>query len=484
MAEDQLQARLQKLEMLRRLGINPFPHSYTPTHRLPQLAESQEEGLEVKIAGRVTLQRTMGRNSRFWDLSDQRARLQVYFKLDELNDGAQFLDLVDLGDFIGVRGQTFRTRTQEYTVRAKEVTFLSKALRPLPDKHHGLRDPELRYALRSLDLLSNQDVAEVFLKRSRAVSAMRQVLDGEGFLEVDIPYLQPVYGGASAKPFLTHVNALDRDYYLSISPELYLKRLVVGGLDAVYTIARNFRNEGIDRSHNPEFTMMECYRAYFDYRDMMNLTERIVASMAEAVVGSTLVQYGDDKLDFTPPWKRVSMYDAVREVTGLKLYGVSEDELKAAIGSHGDLHVSGFEAMTKGQIVEALFDEYVAPNLVQPVFIIDHPAESTNLCKVHRSNPELIERFEPYAAGMEIGNAYTELNDAVYQRQLLVGQIEKEGADNPHLKLDEPFLRALEQGMPPTGGLGIGVDRLVMILTNQRTLKDVLLFPMTKAEIK
>jgi len=482
MTSDPLEARLHKLERLRQMGIDPYPHTYEPTHRIPKLVDTHEEGLSVKVAGRIVAARNMGRAT-FLDIVDQQAQIQLLLRSSDLGEKYELLDLLDIGDFVGVEGTTLSTRTGQYSVEVQDLQILSKSLRPLPDKWHGLRDPEIRYSQRNLDLLTNPGVADVFVKRAKAIGEMRAHLNFAGFMEVEVPLLQPVYGGASAKPFTTHVNALDRDYFLSISPELYLKKLIAGGLDAVYTLTKNFRNEGIDRIHNPEFTMMECYQAYKDYHGMMELTENMVASMATRVNGSTRVEYQDQTIDFEPPWKRLPMYDAVEQATGLNVDKMSEGELKDALATRTDLALVGYEDWSKGEIVEGLFDIYLPSRLVQPVFVTDHPVESTPLCKPHRDNPEKIERFEPYVAGMEIGNAYTELNDPILQRRLFEDQIARDKADNPYLQLDENFLRAIEHGMPPTGGLGIGVDRVVMILTDQSSIKDVVLFPMTNAEL-
>ena len=482
MPEDSLTARVGKLDALRGRGIDPYPHIYEPTHRVPELVADNRDDLDVKVAGRIMASRKMGKGT-FLDIVDKQARIQVLLRSDELGPVYDTLSLLDLGDFIGIEGVTFRTKTGQYSVKAKGLHVLAKSLQPLPDKWSGLKDPETRYSQRSLDLIANPEVAQVFIKRANAIKAMRQALDSRGYTEVEIPLLQPVYGGASAKPFITHVNDLDRDYFLSISPEIYLKRLVVGGLD-VYTITKNFRNEGIDKTHNPEFTMMECYKAYEDYKGMMKLTEEMIAFMAMQVNGSTSLAYQGTQIELSPPWKRLPMLYGVEEATGLKADSMSEGQLKDAMKSRPDLVIPDYEVLTKGKIIIELFDKYVAPTLVQPIFVTDHPIESTPLCKPHRDNPELIERFEPYIAGVEIGNAYTELNDPILQRKLFEDQIRREGADNPYLKLDEQFLRALEHGMPPTGGLGIGVDRVVMLLANQPTLKDVLFFPMTKAAIR
>ena len=493
---DELEVRLRKLEMLRQLGIEPFPHDYKPDHRVHELIESKALDVPVKIAGRITAMRMHGKSA-FVDLFDRGSRIQLFFDSGQLGKSYQLLDLLDIGDIVGVEGTTFNTQRGEYSVRASNLQLLSKAIRPLASIWHGLKDPETRYADRTLDLLMNPDVADVFRKRAAITREMRAYLDGTGFLEVDVPLLQPVYGGASATPFSTKVNALNRTYYLSISPELYLKRLIAGGFDAVYALTKNFRNEGLDSTHNPEFTMMECYRALDDYNGMMSLTENMIANIAIQVNGSPVVTYQSYAINFTPPWKRLPMLDAVEIATGYDFGNMSEGALKDWLSSRDGIRIEGYEGMTKGQIIIEMFERLVAPELVGPVFITDHPLESTSLCKQHRKPKEglvnltLIERFEPYVAGMEIGNAYTELNDPILQRRLYSEHLEREkvrlqkaGADTSHLQVDEPFLRALEYGMPPTGGLGIGVDRLVMLLTDKPSIKDVILFPMTKAELK
>lgn len=493
---DELEVRLKKLGRLKQLGIEPYPHDYKPDNRVPDLLESKALDAPVKIAGRITAMRMHGRSA-FVDLSDRGSKIQLFFDSGQLGNSYQILDLLDIGDIIGVEGITFNTKRGEYSVRASNFKLLSKAIRPLANSWHGLKDPEIRYADRTLDLIMNPDVAYVFRKRAAITREMRAYLDGMGFLEVDVPLLQPVYGGASATPFSTKVNALDRTHYLSISPELYLKRLIAGGFDAVYALTKNFRNEGIDSTHNPEFTMMECYRALDDYNGMMSMTENMIAHIAMQVNGTPIVEYQGNSINFSPPWKRLPMLDAVEIATGADLARMTEGGLKDWLSSRIGIRIEGYEGMTKGQIIIEMFERLVAPRLASPVFITDHPSESTNLCKPHR-NPQagladltLIERFEPYVAGMEIGNAYTELNDPILQRKLYLEHLERErgrlqraGLDNSHLKADEPFLKALEYGMPPTGGLGIGVDRLVMLLTNSASIKDVILFPMTKAELK
>jgi len=478
-----LEARIKKLEQIREKGIDPYPHYYSPENRVPDLLVNREEDIDINIAGRIMGSRKMGRST-FLDLVDQQSRIQLYLNSSNLGDQYGLLDLLDVGDFVGVTGKTFNTKTGEYSVNVSDLQLLAKSLRPLPDKWHGLKNPELRYALRTLDFIANPDVMDVFVKRSKIVSSMRAYLDGHGYLEVDTPLVQPIYGGASAKPFITHVNALDRDYFLSISPELYLKKLIAGGFDAVYTISKNFRNEGIDRSHNPEFTMMECYKAYEDYNGMMGLTEEMIAEIALTVNNTTTVNYQNHSIDFEVPWQRLSMTDGVEKYTGIRVDSLTEGELKDTLKSGNYLENEDFENMSKGEIIEVLFDEYASSDLIQPVFVTDHPIESTPLCKPHRDKEGLIERFEPYVAGMEIGNAYTELNDPVLQRKLFEDEIRRLGPDNPYLQLDENFLVSMEYGMPPTGGLGIGIDRVTMLLTGQTSIKDVILFPMTKAEVK
>jgi lysyl-tRNA synthetase, class II len=367
-------------------------------------------------------------------------------------------------------GNVFRTRSGELTVNTHDYDVLCKSLRPLPDKHSGLKDSEMRYRHRSLDLIMNPEVKRNFIIRTKAIDAMRNFLNSEGYHEFETPLLQPIYGGANARPFVTRINALDVPAYLNISPELYLKRLIVGGLDKVYTICKNFRNEGVDRTHNPEFTMMECYAAYRDYNDMMKLTEEMYADIFNKVLGTIKVNYQGTEIDFSPPWERISMYDAVGRYAGIDAADISTDN---------------DEDMDKGTLVQKLFEEHCEKHLIQPTFVIDHPKESTPLCKEHRDDPDLIERFEPFVYGVEIGNAYSELNDPLLQRYLLLDQEESRmlGDEEAH-PLDEDFLTALEYGMPPTGGLGLGIDRMVMFMTDSRSIRDVILFPFMKPNQK
>ncbi len=477
--------RLRKLEELRRMGIDPYPHFYDAKDRIPELIGKSQIGLEAKIAGRIVAWRGHGKTT-FLDLREGGQTIQLYLNQRQLGEDVYSLlkDFFDIGDFMGAEGTTFNTRAGEFSMNVRDFAMLSKSLRPLPDKHHGLVDPEIRYSQRFLDLIANPEVAEIFMKRSKIISQMRKFLDGKGYMEVEIPTLQPIYGGASAAPFITHVNSLNQEHFLSISPELYLKKLIVGGFQGVYTIGKNFRNEGIDSTHNPEFTMMEAYMSNCDYHKVMELTEEMISAIAIIITGKTKINYQGKEIELRTPWQRLTMYDAVKQYTGTDVEKMNQLELKTHLAARSEEKIGDYRDMSKGEIVLGLFGTYVEPHLDGPVFITDHPIESTPLCKPHREKPGLAERFEPYIAGMEIGNAYTELNDPILQRKLFEEQIRREGQNNPHLRLDENFLRALEYGMPPTGGLGIGIDRLTMILTDQKSIKEVILFPFTKAELR
>ena len=492
MVGDPLDERVRKLSKLIGLGINPYPHVYRPTHRVDDLVREKEVGVSVNVAGRLTGLRDMGK-AIFADIVDRQAKIQLLLTQDQLGEVYGLVSLLDIGDTIGIEGVTFNTRTGEYSIRANQLKILAKSLRPSVAKS-GVRDSELRYTDRTLDLLANPKVIGIFVKRSKIISAMRRYLDDHGFTEVEVPLIQPVYGGAAAAPFITHVNALDRDYFLSISPELYLKRLIAGGFDAVYAITKNFRNEGISPKHNPEFTSMECYRAYDDYNGMMGLTEEMTAAISLQVNGSTTVTYLSATFKLEPPWERLPYMDAVEKYSGLKVGKMHEGQLKDWLRRREEnkpttecpsVIYQQIDNMTRDQVIIGLFEEFAEPHLTGPVFVVDYPAESTPLCKPHRDRRGLIERFEAYIAGMEIANAYSELNDPMLQRRLLEEQVKRERArDNPYPDVDKPFLRALEYGMPPTGGLGIGVDRLVMVLTGKSSIKDVILFPFTKSELK
>jgi lysyl-tRNA synthetase, class II len=489
--------RIAKLESLRERGVEPFGYSFDQTHSATAAkALFSDEGGEtapVRIAGRIVSLRDMGK-SRFAHVADRDGRLQVYFRLNDLGpDAFSLLDLVDLGDWIGVEGPVFRTRTGEITLRAQRWEVLSKAVRPLPlgkeeidpesgerTVYSGFTDVEARYRQRYADLAVNPEVREVFILRARAISAIRRFLDERGFLEVETPVLQPIYGGAEARPFVTHHNALDMPLYLRIADELYLKRLVVGGLERVYEIGKDFRNEGIDRTHNPEFTMLEFYAAYLDYEDIMRLTEELLIHIVQEVSGGTVLPFDGHEIDFRGPFVRYSMYDALREIAGVDVPASSDAELRERLRGLG---VEDTDRMSRGKLVDELFGELVEPELVQPTFITDYPREISPLAKPKRGDSKLTERFELIIAGREIANAYSELNDPFDQRARFEeqGRLREKGDEEAHL-LDADFIRALEYGMPPTGGFGMGVDRLVMLLTDQPSIRDVILFPTMRPE--
>lgn len=476
-----IQDRYKKLEEIRKLGIEPYPYRFNRTHhagdiisKYSKLKPEEKTKDKVIVAGRIMSIREMGKIS-FGHIQDQSARIQFLIKKDDDEKQYQLFRLLDIGDWVGIEGIVFKTRTGEITIETAKLTLLSKSLYPLPDKWHGIKDPEIKYRRRYLDLMMNPESRKVFVMRSRIIDAVREFLVSRGFIEVDTPALQPIYGGAAARPFKTHLNALDMDIYLRISDELYLKRLIVGGYDRVFEFAKDFRNEGIDRTHNPEFLQMECYQAYADYNDMMELTEDLFVYVAKKLFGKTKIEYQGKEIDFKKPWARVTMSDALKEYAKIDISKMSDKELMRIIEQKKiEMNVE----KTKGNMVAVLFDKLVSERIVQPTFIIDHPKETTPLCKIHRKNNELVERFEPIIAGMELGNAYSELNDPILQRALLEEQAKKlrAGFDEAH-PMDEDFIRAIEYGMPPTGGLGIGIDRMVMLFTNQQSIRDVILFP-------
>ncbi len=469
------QDRLEKLEKLRQLDEDPYPpRSYREDNI--QAARNQLSE-KVNVAGRIMAWRPHG-GSTFADVRDYTGEIQVFFAEDELGEEVyKKLELLDIGDFIAVAGVVFETNRGEVSVKAEEWQILAKTLRPLPNKWQGLKDVETRSRQRYLDLIANEKSREVFKTRSLAVRRFRQVLEEKGFLEVETPTLQPIYGGAAARPFITHHEALDQDLYLKISDELYLKRLIIGGLGKVYEIDHNFRNEGIDRAHNPEFTLMECYQAYADYRDMMDLTEEIYTRVAETVLGTTEIKYQEQEIDLSAPWRRMTMYEAIEEYLGWQPKEISDDELRDRLAEQAIEIPGGYK---RGLAIAALFEQ-VEEKLVQPTFITDYPKETTALCKPKPDNSDLIERFEPYIAGFEVGNAYTELNDPQVQREFFEAQVAaREAGDEEAHPLDEGFLEALEYGMPPTGGLGLSVDRMIMLLTDQANIRDVILFPTLK----
>lgn len=473
--------RRRKMEEFRSRGINPYPYKYEPTHTAKQILEkygalpAEDLGKDqVSVAGRISALRRIGKIT-FCQIRDATDKIQLYFKEETLGKDYDLLKLWDVGDWVGAEGLIIKTKTGEVTVDVKKSTMLCKSVRPFPEKWHGLKDMEIRYRQRYLDLVMNPDVREVFRKRTAVIRAIRDTLNARNFMEVETPVLQPIYGGAAAKPFKTHLNSLNQDVFLRIAPELYLKKLIVGGFDKVYEIGKNYRNEDIDRSHNPEFTSIEVYQAYADFKDMMELTEDLYVAAAKAVHGTTAVEYQGHKLDFKKPWKSYTMIGAIKELGGVDVEKLDDKQLLAAVPRKELLAPKP----TRGMIIQALFEQLVEEKLIQPTFITHHPVESTPLCKPCREHPGLVERFEPFAAGMELANAYSELNDPVLQRTLLEGQSKGEWSD----QTDEDFIQAIEYGMPPTGGLGIGIDRMVMLLTNSASIRDVLFFPFMKAEI-
>jgi len=473
--------RREKVDRLRRLGIEPYGGRYERTHSCRDIHEhfAELEGREVQIAGRIMALRGHGKAS-FADLRDQSGQIQIYFKVDVLGqEKYQLFELVDIGDFLGIQGVVFRTRRGEITVEVRDFTFLAKALRPLPEKWHGLKDVELRYRQRYLDLIVNPEVKETFLTRSRIIRALRSFLEAKGFVEVETPAMHTVASGAAARPFITHHNALDMDLYLRIALELHLKRVVVGGFEKVYEIGRVFRNEGISTKHNPEFTMLELYQAYADYNDMMQLTEEMFAHVAQEVRGTTRLTYQGQEIDLTPPWPRLSMIEALKEYAGIDWLAVPDDAAARALARQHGVPVT--EKTTKGMVLEALVETYVEPHLTGPVFLLDHPVEISPLAKRKPDNPELTYRFEAFIVGREMGNAFSELNDPEDQRRRFQQQLEERQKGNEEAQaLDEDFLLAMEHGMPPMGGLGVGVDRLVMLLTDSPSIRDVILFPLLR----
>lgn len=481
---DEREVRLQRLHTLQEKGIHPYPNRVERTHTIAEVLEhfNDWEGPEgsFTITGRIRLMREMGKSS-FVNIEDGTGRIQLYFRINDVGEEPyRMLKLLDIGDFIQVSGFLFRTKTGERSLHALNYRLLSKSLRPLPEKYHGLEDRELRQRKRYLDLIANsEEVRSVFVTRSRVISAMRRYLDAHGFLEVETPILQPLYGGATARPFVTHHNALERDLYLRIAVELYLKRLIIGGIDRVYEIGRNFRNEGIDRSHNPEFTMMECYQAYADYNDIMKLVEEMIYSIALEVKGTPVITYQGTEIDLTPPWPRIPLLDAIAEYTGIDVNRFPDRESLAA-----EMRAQGYEVdatASRGRLIDdlkgAMFRKGI-PALRQALFLTDYPLEISPLAKHHPDFPGLTERFQPFVGGLEMGNAFTELNDPLDQRARFEDQARQRAqGDEEAQVLDEDFLEAMEIGMPPTGGLGIGIDRLAMLMSDQESIRDVILFP-------
>ena len=491
--------RREALAELRNMGIEPYPAAEYPTNAFSTdiLAEfkDEEDPREVCIAGRMMSRRIMGKAS-FIELQDSKGRIQVYITRDDICPGENkdgynvlFKRLLDIGDFVGIKGTVFRTQTGEITVHAKEITFLSKSIRPLPIvkykdgvAYDKFEDPELRYRQRYVDLVVNDDVKEIFIKRNKIYSSMREFFNSRGYMEVETPVLQSLPGGAAARPFITHHNALDIPLYLRIANELYLKRLIVGGFEGVYEFSKNFRNEGMDRTHNPEFTCMEIYVAYKDYNWMMCFTEQMLEKIALDVNGTTEVKVGDNIISFKAPFRRVTMLDSIKEFTGYDLNGKSEEEIFAICK---ELKLEVDDTMGKGKLIDEIFGEFCEGNYIQPTFITDYPIEMSPLCKRHRENPDLTERFELMVNGKELCNAYSELNDPIDQAERFQEQLRlSEKGDDEAMFIDKDFVRALEYGMPPTSGMGIGMDRLAMLMTGQTTIQEVLFFPQMRPEKK
>ncbi len=472
--------RLKLVEELKKMGTNPYPHKYEISHTIPEIVRDNTNEIRyteiVSTAGRVTAIRRHGKLS-FVDIWDDGVELQCCFKVDTLGlDRYEFFKrYVGRGDIIGVKGMLFYTKMGELTVEVEDFMLLAKALYEPPSEWYGLKDTERRYRKRYLDFRYNPKARKTMIIRAKTIAEIREFLNKRGFLEIDTPVLQNVYGGANAKPFKTYVNALDTDVYLRISPELYLKRLIMGGFNKVYEIARVFRNEDIDATHNPEFTMLEAYQAYADYHDMMKLTEELIATVVENILGTLTVQWGEYEIDFTPPWKRIKIFDALKK-EGFDVNNMSDKEIQEILAEYGKKIPGGYN---RGLAIEKLFGIFCEHKLIQPTFVIDYPKETSPLCKLHREDPNLIERFELYISGMEIANSYTELNDPVLQHEFFIEQTKRRelGDDEAH-QYDADFVEAMRYGMPPCGGLGVGIDRLVMILTNNSSIKEVIPFPM------
>ncbi|MGL5329730.1 MAG: lysine--tRNA ligase [Peptostreptococcaceae bacterium] len=477
-----LQVRRDKLAKLQEMGRNPFHQSRydrTSTSMTIKNNFEENEGKIVKIAGRIMSKRIQGKAG-FIDLQDQDGRIQCYVRLDRIGEEEySIFSTYDIGDIIGLEGEVFKTKKEEISVKANEVVLLSKSLQILPEKYHGLKDQDLRYRQRYVDLIVNPEVKEAFLTRTKALKALRTFLDDKGFLEVETPILNTIAGGANARPFMTHHNTLDIPMYMRIANELYLKRLIVGGFDKVYEMGRMFRNEGMSVKHNPEYTAMELYQAYADYTDMMNITENLIAHMAEVATGSMKVNYQGTEIDFTPPWNRMTMEECVKQYAGVDFSTINTDEEALAIAKEKGIELT--PGMRRGEVINAFFEEFGEDKLIQPTFITHHPVEVSPLAKRSVDDPRRTDRFEAFANGWELANAFSELNDPIDQKGRFMDQVrKKELGDDEACDMDEDFINALEVGLPPTGGLGIGIDRTIMLLTNSTSIRDVLLFPTMK----
>ena len=478
-----MKVRREKLDKLKQEGKNPFEITkFNRTHTSKQVVDNYDEleGKDVTVAGRIMAKRIMGKAS-FVHIQDSEGKIQSYVSINDLGEESyQAFKEDDIGDIVGITGFVFKTRTGEISIHAKELTLLSKSLRPLPEKYHGLKDTDLRYRQRYVDLIVNPEVKDTFLKRTEIIKEIRRILDEKNFLEVETPILNTIAGGASARPFITHHNTLDIDMYLRIANELYLKRLIVGGFDRVYEMGRMFRNEGMDIKHNPEFTNIELYAAFADYHDMMDITEEIVSKTAQKVLGTTKINYQGTDIDLTPNWKRITMIDAIKEQTGVDFNSVETDEEAQKVAKELNVEIDPIKT-SRGEIINQVFEDKVEETLIQPTFIYDYPVEVSPLTKRKPSDPRLTERFELFIGGREYANAYSELNDPIDQYERFLNQVkQREAGDDEANMMDEDFVTALEYGMPPTGGLGIGVDRLIMLLTDQASIRDILLFPTMK----
>lgn len=477
--------RRQKLAELKEKGEDPFDvYTYDVTHSSKMIKDNFEslDGKEVSVAGRLLSKRVHGKAG-FSDLYDKTGKIQLYVKIDDLGEERlKFFKTLDLGDILGVKGTVFMTHAGEISIHIREFTLLTKSLMPLPEKWHGLKDPDLKYRQRYVDLIVTPEVREVFFKRVQIIRAIRKYLDDRGYLEVETPILATIAGGAAARPFTTHHNTLDLDMYLRIATELYLKRLIVGGFERVYEMGKDFRNEGMDIRHNPEFTMIELYEAYTDYNGMMVLAENMISTVCMEVLGSTKVTYQGTEIDFKPPWRRVTMVDAVKEYANVDFAEINNDEEARAVAKKYNVRLKkALKDCTKGDILNAFFEEFGEEKLIQPTFLMDYPVEISPLTKKKRGNPEFTERFEAFVFGRELGNAYSELNDPIVQKErFMQQQKEKELGDDEAYMMDDDFVNSLEIGMPPTGGMGIGIDRLIMFLTDSFSIRDVILFPTMK----
>lgn len=488
-----IKRRYEELAELKAKGFEPYAYSYDINSNSEEIKKNykDEEKKNIKIAGRIMTIRRMGKAS-FAHVQDYKGRIQIYLRKDDIGESYSAFKLMDIGDIIGLEGFTFKTKTGEISIHVTSLTLLAKSLRPLPvpkettDEHGNkiihdqFTDIELRYRQRYVDLIVNPQIKDVFIKRSKIISSMRKFLDSNNILEVETPILQPLYGGAAARPFVTHHNVLDTKLFLRIADELYLKRLIVGGINGVYEISKDFRNEGMDRTHNPEFTMMELYVPYKDYKWMMHFFEEMIQNICMEVFNTVEFTFGDKKINFSSPWKKISMIEAIEEKTGLNIISASEDEL---INTAKKLSIDLKDVEGKAKLIDTIFSSTIEPELIQPTFVVDYPVEISPLAKKHRSKEGLVERFEVYAAGKELCNAFSELNDPIDQKQRFLEQSKmREAGDEEAHQIDEDFIRALEYGMPPTAGLGVGIDRLVMLLTNQSSIRDVIFFPQMKPE--